>query len=217
VTPLPATGRISVTGSGVAATLLLFVVAAACIRLGFWQLDRLAERRLRNDQLAARLAQPVVELQALSADTTGWLHRHVILRGQYDVERSIVLPARYLGGVPGVHVVTPLRLASGEAVLVNRGWLPAADGINADTAAFRHAGPVKLEVLARTGWRGRASRSGNGCPRRTGRRRCVSPTGIGWPRRISPGLVHHGRGSTARPVPVSAGRRAYRHATGRAR
>ena len=34
--------------------------------------------------------------------------------------------------LPGFTLVTPLRLEGGPAVLVLRGWLPAADGLSAD-------------------------------------------------------------------------------------
>jgi len=144
---MPAARTLSISRSGLAATLLVFAVAAGCVRLGFWQLDRLAARRQRNEQVAQRLALPPIELNALPRDSAGWLYRRVTVRGHYDPVRTIILPARYLGGIPGVHVVTPLRLEPGPAVLVNRGWLPAADGINVDPATFREAEPVELEGL----------------------------------------------------------------------
>jgi surfeit locus 1 family protein len=138
----------SVNWAGLAATLLVFGVVAACVRLGFWQLDRLEGRRLRNERLAERMALPPIELAAPPPDTAGWLYRRVIVHGRYDDERSVVLPARFLRGVLGLHVVTPLLLApGGQAVLVNRGWLPSADGIHVDPAAFLEPGPVSFEGL----------------------------------------------------------------------
>jgi len=148
VTSAPASRSGSVTKAGLAATLLVFGVAAACVRLGFWQLDRLEGRRLRNERLAERLALPPIALTTMPGDTAGWLYRRVIVRGNYDDERTVVLPARFLRGVLGLHVVTPLLLApGGPAVLVTRGWLPSADGIHVDPAAFREPGPGSVEAL----------------------------------------------------------------------
>jgi surfeit locus 1 family protein len=65
---------------------------------------------------------------AAIADTVGLLYRRVALHGRFDDSRAIVLPGRSLFGSPGVHIVTPLVLADGSAVLVNRGWVPSADG-----------------------------------------------------------------------------------------
>jgi surfeit locus 1 family protein len=131
--------------SGVLGTLALFAVAALCVRLGFWQLDRLAERRARNLDVASRLEEPPVELDEVPHDSAGWTYRRVVLEGSYDPDGLIVYPGRSLGGVPGAHVVTPLVLKeTGTRVLVNRGWLPAADGAHPDLAQVSEAGQVRV-------------------------------------------------------------------------
>ncbi len=45
--------------------------------------------------------------------------------------------ARSYQGVPGVDLVTPLRLADGGAVLVDRGWAPSPDAYHVDQPAYR--------------------------------------------------------------------------------
>ncbi len=40
-------------------------------------------------------------------------------------------------GVPGVDLVTPLRLSDGAAVLVDRGWAPSPDAYHVDQKAYR--------------------------------------------------------------------------------
>jgi surfeit locus 1 family protein len=120
------------------------VTAAVCVRLGVWQLQRLAERRGVNTRREARIVLPPVDLTPDST-TSGapWLPRNsllwrrVKLHGTYDFGAEIVVRGRTHLGAPGVHVVTPLRLGSGVAVPILRGWLPAADGLNADLAAAR--------------------------------------------------------------------------------
>lgn len=136
---------VSITLPGVFATLLVFAVAVVCVRLGFWQLDRLAERRARNAQVEARLEAAPAVLDAPPSDTAGWLNRRVTLTGTYDEERSIVYAGRAYGGVPGVHVLAPLTLEkTGARVLVNRGWLPAADAATPDLALAHVPGTVRV-------------------------------------------------------------------------
>ena len=140
---------LAITPAGVLGTILVFAIAALCVRLGFWQLDRVAERRVANAALAARLDAPTVELDRAPDDTTGWTFRPVRLRGTWREEGRILYAGRNLGGVPGVHVLMPLRLAStGAHVLVNRGWLPAADGAHPDLSKVGQPGIVTVTGLA---------------------------------------------------------------------
>jgi len=46
------------------------------------------------------------------------------VQGVFDNNHSVLLDNQMQGAQPGVHVLTPLRTAAGEMVLVNRGWLP---------------------------------------------------------------------------------------------
>lgn len=127
----------------------MLVVAATCVRLGFWQLDRMRQRRELNEGLQARLAQEPVELRRAPRDSAGWLYRRVAVYGTPDVERSIVLPGRAFRGAPGAHVVTPVVLESGEAVLVDRGWVPAADGATVDPDMLAAPDPLRAVGLIR--------------------------------------------------------------------
>jgi surfeit locus 1 family protein len=119
----------------------------ACIRLGFWQLGRLAEKRASNQEVAKRLArQPIpVERLPAGADTAARRFHQVRLEGTLDYDREIVLTARVRRGSPGVHIFTPLRRAGNDtAVLVNRGWIYSPDGIQADLARWRDADAVTV-------------------------------------------------------------------------
>ncbi|HEX7049946.1 MAG TPA: SURF1 family protein [Longimicrobiales bacterium] len=138
------------TRAGVAGTLLALAVAAVCIRLGVWQLDRREQRVARNQILAERLAAPPLELTTARIDTAGLLYRAVTARGEYDEARSILRAGPSYQGAPGVHVYTPLRLVDGGTVLVNRGWLPAVDPAAVDLDEIREPGTVTVRgfVLA---------------------------------------------------------------------
>ena len=119
---------------------ILFALAAAavCVRLGFWQLDRLAERRAHNATVMQRVDAEPVRLEALGSDTAGLRYRRVRVAGEYDFEHELALTGRTRDGSPGVHLITPLRVPGAErAVLVNRGWVYSPDAATVDFAKWR--------------------------------------------------------------------------------
>ena len=139
---------LSVTPAGIIGTFIVLIVVATCVRLGFWQLSRLADRRAANAAIAARLDQDPVGDIARIADTTGLAYRRATVRGTFDNERYIVLPGRSLAGSPGVHLIVPLRLAGRtDALLVNRGWVPAADAATIDATKFVVHDSVEISGL----------------------------------------------------------------------
>lgn len=140
---------------GVVAGLLVVVIAGVCVRLGFWQLNRLEERRATNEKLAAAMAAPVLPLDsdavaAVATDPESFRFRRVRASGEYDESGTSLLRGRARQGSPGVHLITPLRLERGAGiVLVDRGWLPAADATTADPRPYRRPGTVTLEGMIR--------------------------------------------------------------------
>jgi surfeit locus 1 family protein len=128
----------------------LMLIAALCVRLGFWQVDRLAERRAVNRAAVVARAKPMLRLGA-GADWTAQelSERWVEARGTYDQQHEIVIRGQAFQGTPGVHVVTPLRLSqSDSAVLVLRGFVPAADAVRADLDSLVEPGTVLVRGVA---------------------------------------------------------------------
>jgi surfeit locus 1 family protein len=124
------------------------LAAAVCVRLGIWQLDRLAQRKALNSRLAARLALPVLEVRrGISADSAR--QRRVTATGRYDFAAERTWPGRSFEGTPGVALITPLRLADGSAVLVDRGWVPSPDAFHVDHAAYRESDSATVTGIAR--------------------------------------------------------------------
>lgn len=122
------------TGLFIAFALL---VSAGCVRLGFWQLDRLRERRAANAAIIAQLADSPRAAADLFADSAPRFRR-AVASGWYDFANEFVLTSRSRNGAPGVHVITPLRQDGRDtAILVNRGWIYAPDGMRADLSHFR--------------------------------------------------------------------------------
>lgn len=110
---------------------LTLVSATVCSSLGIWQLGRLTDRRAANERAVAGRMLPELDL-AGEAGTAGGAEpldqRRVVATGTWDHANTFVLRARADRDAPGVHIVTPLRLdGRDEAVLVNRGFVPAND------------------------------------------------------------------------------------------
>src|SRR5438105_10850455 len=130
------------------------LVAAICVRLGVWQLDRLHERRQRNALLLAARARPPLQVDgSLPADSAR--DRRLVARGVYDYAHERLWHGRSYEGVPGVDLVTPLRLRDGGAVLVDRGWAPSPDGYHVDQQAYREGDSAVVEGLGMAAPRGR--------------------------------------------------------------
>lgn len=109
------------------ATLLVLAGMAGLVKLGFWQLDRLEQRRAFNTMVAERWALEPFDLEneELPADLSQMEYRRVEAGGVFDYDRQIVV-TNWPGpnGEAGVLVVTPRVFDNGKAVLVARGWVP---------------------------------------------------------------------------------------------
>ncbi len=122
------------------AVALLF--AALFVRLGLWQIERLRERQAYNAPIESRLTQEPVPVAALPVDLEEKRHRRARVTGEYDYGHEIVLTLRSRQGSPGVNLLTPVRVAGSDtAVLINRGWIYAPDGVSADPGPWREASP----------------------------------------------------------------------------
>lgn len=101
--------------------------AALTARLGAWQLGRAHEKIALQASVDARGREPAIGLDGLArnaSDAERQLWRNVRLQGRWLPERTVYLDNRQMDGRPGFLVVTPLRLAPGDAIAVQRGWLP---------------------------------------------------------------------------------------------
>ena len=107
--------------------LAALAVAALTARLGWWQLDRAAQKQRQQQALDSRAALPPLTQAELArgADAVAdQAHRLTTLRGQWLNPFSVYLENRPMAGRTGFYLVTPLALDDGTAVLVQRGWVP---------------------------------------------------------------------------------------------
>lgn len=131
-----------------AGAIVALAIAAVFIRLGFWQLHRLAERKAQNAVIAAARAQPPVELPEHNFRADVVRDRRAHARGTYDYVHERVWKGRTYDGAPGVALLTPLRLADGSAVFVDRGWVPSPDAMHVDAIRYREGDSADVTGLA---------------------------------------------------------------------
>lgn len=121
------------------ATLVVVLLSVVFVRLGFWQLDRLEERRRTNLVGDSRFSEePISFEKALDAfDGEALAYRRVSLDGHFDPDNEVLIRSQVHRGSAGFHVITPLILADGNVVMVNRGWVP----LSVDTVPVGPAPP----------------------------------------------------------------------------
>jgi cytochrome oxidase assembly protein ShyY1 len=118
------------------------LVASTCVNLGFWQLRRLDQRRALNATILDRRSATRVSIAGVPGNTAAAPYQSATARGTYDVDHEVLVYGRSLEGEAGNHVVTPLLLPDGGAILVVRGWVP----FTLQTAPVRGAAPPATDV-----------------------------------------------------------------------
>lgn len=106
--------------------LATLIAVGLTARLGWWQLDRAAQKTLLSAQIEQRGAMqplPATALARQADQATEQHHRRITLVGRWLSGHTVYLENRQMNGKPGFFVVTPLELAPGDAVLVQRGWM----------------------------------------------------------------------------------------------
>ncbi|MBV8343291.1 MAG: SURF1 family protein [Gammaproteobacteria bacterium] len=96
--------------------------AALCVRLGLWQWQRGMQREAETARFA-RGSERLVDLGA-RAVTDVPLYQRVRVQGELDGAHQFLLDNRTWRGRAGYEVLTPLRRRRGDALLVDRGWVP---------------------------------------------------------------------------------------------
>jgi surfeit locus 1 family protein len=130
------------------------ILVVVMLLLGFWQLQRLADKRDDKALIEARQAASAAEVTVVvpaddDVDAPGVdavLYRRVTATGAYEDDDTVVVENRTLNGAPGGWVLTPLRLDGGSAVLVNRGFV-GFDREGAIVAPPAPTGEVTVEGL----------------------------------------------------------------------
>ncbi|MFZ5792247.1 MAG: SURF1 family protein [Pseudomonadota bacterium] len=131
------------------ATIAAGIAFLILIALGVWQIERLGWKENLIAERHERSTAPAIELPAPGADISQLDFRHARAEGTFDHAQEMYLAARSMNGNPGYHVVTPLDLADGRVLLVDRGWIPIDRKDPARRAEGQVQGPVAVEGLLR--------------------------------------------------------------------
>jgi len=106
-------------------TLGLIVLVAATVSLGNWQRYRAEEKEALRAQYDVAAREPPVQLAATAPDVASWRFHLARVSGEFDARAQVLIDNKVYAGQPGYHIVTPLKLAGGSYVLVDRGWARA--------------------------------------------------------------------------------------------
>jgi surfeit locus 1 family protein len=118
-------------------TLATVLGVALAVSLGNWQLDRGAQKRAMKARFDAQAAQPPIYVGAEELPGEDMDLRHAETRGVFEPRYAVFVDNRIHRGVPGYHVVMPLRVeGSDRYVLVNRGWI-ARPALRSEVPAVR--------------------------------------------------------------------------------
>ena len=127
---------------------LMLLVSATCVGLGLWQGRRLTARRSANQVALAARALPEVDLNEIVINQA-LPGRRIQAQGIFDYSSTFILRGRVEREVPGVQIVVPLRLEGRpEAILVNRGFVPAHDAARPDTSTIDRTAELTVSGLA---------------------------------------------------------------------
>ncbi len=103
------------------------VAVTATVRLGMWQLDRAAQKSAWVHDQAQRAQLPALTQADLARTPelamAQWF-RQITVSGTWLPQLTLFLDNQPLDGRAGFVAVTPLLIAPGDAVLVQRGWAP---------------------------------------------------------------------------------------------
>jgi surfeit locus 1 family protein len=111
--------------SALVAWLVCALGVGIAVRLGFWQLDRAAQKSAVLTEQRERAGLPPLAPDALArtdAEAAAQWYRQISVRGRWLADKTLYLDNQPLDGRAGFIAVTPLLLSPGDAVLVQRGW-----------------------------------------------------------------------------------------------
>jgi len=126
-------------------TIAAVATVALCVTAGNWQHRRMLEKEALQERVQHSATLAPVALPAGVEDWSAWRFRQITATGEYDTRRQILIDNKVHDGRAGFDVVTPLNLADGRAVLVDRGWIAGGP----TRARLPHAPPPEGTITLR--------------------------------------------------------------------
>ncbi|MCE9649996.1 MAG: SURF1 family protein [Parvibaculum sp.] len=134
-------------------TLVTLAALAILVGLGAWQLERLQWKLGLIATIEQRMAEPAAPVPVESAwsalDLKALEYRHLRLAGTFQNDKELHYFTQNDDGDPGYDIVTPLALAQGGVVLVDRGFVPLEKKDASTRAAGQIEGETSLTGVAR--------------------------------------------------------------------
>ncbi len=144
--------RLLTSPKWIALTIACLLSLPALNALSDWQWSRLNQRQTYNSTILNAQEQPKVGINSLLkqgsktvtiAEKFEW--RTVELLGTWDIASQLLVRKQSLESELGLWVITPLVLANDTIVLVNRGWVAAANSaIDSPTVSGPQSGQVRV-------------------------------------------------------------------------
>ncbi|CAB3766265.1 SURF1 family protein [Paraburkholderia humisilvae] len=130
--------------------LLILIVVAVTVRLGFWQRDRAHQKEALQAHITQFENAPAETVGAAPIALKEIEFHRVRAIGQFMPEQVVYLDNRPYNDQAGFYVVMPFKLRDGGYVLVNRGWLPRNADVRTAIATYdTPKGDVEIEGIAR--------------------------------------------------------------------
>jgi len=122
----------------------LFTIPAliVLVTLGTWQLHRLQWKEAIIAEITQQKSLPVMNLNSAN-NTDGLQYRLVQVTGELLPDKNIFLytgPKEFKGEA-GYDIFSPLKMADGLTVLIDRGWIPESKKHASD---WQQSGPVTI-------------------------------------------------------------------------
>lgn len=163
----------------IAAHVGIVVLVVAFLLLGRWQWHVGHKVVPLTQQQLASWHTPVPAASLITPDGVDGrkIGQAVTQQGSYDASRQLLVPGRSFDGHDGYYLIAPLVTAPGEAIAVNRGWLPAEG-----TAQPAIPAPPTGRVTV-TGWAA-ASESATGSVNQNGIVQTTAPGAASGPHEV---------------------------------
>jgi surfeit locus 1 family protein len=131
-------------------TLAALIAVLLTLYLAIWQQGRATEKRALQAEYSARTqALPVVLSNSLGKieNVSEYRYRMANVRGEWQAAKQIFIDNKFSdGGAVGYHVMTPLKIADNNSVvLVNRGWVARSPSYPVLPAVDAPAGEVEVQ------------------------------------------------------------------------
>lgn len=111
----------------IVAGIITLLAVVVMVKLGFWQLDRAAEKQALFDDYQQSASDSMTSLANLNTlKRQPQRFERIQASGHFDPQRYFLIDNKISDGVPGYHVIGLLKLSDHSSYLaVNLGWLKA--------------------------------------------------------------------------------------------